>query len=380
MSLRIAILGTRGVPNHYGGFERLAEKLAPGLVEAGHAVTVYNSHNHPYQGSEWKGVTIRHCYDPEYWMGCTGQFVYDLNCVLDARKRNFDVILQLGYTSSSVWGLLFPPGSMILYNLDGLEWQRTKYSPLTRRFLLYAERLAVRFSDFTISDSPVIQQYFRSKYGIESEYIAYGADRFGEAEESVLADYGVSRDKYFLLMARMEPENNIETILKGFTASSTDKKMLVIGNTQNKFGRYLQSRFKDDPRILFGGMLYDQRKTHALKTFSSLYFHGHSTGGTNPSLLEAMASGALIAAHDNAFNAAVLGDNAYYFSGPEAITRLVSEVRRGEEEVRMIACNQAKIEERYNWQAIISQYERMIIRSLFLYNNERSILYGRYSC
>ena len=157
MSFRIAILGTRGIPNHYGGFEQLTEHLAPGLVKAGHEVTVYNSHNHPYQGKEWQGVEIRHCYDPEYWMGSAGQFIYDLNCLIDARKRNFDVILQLGYTSSSIWGLLFPRSAMIIYNLDGLEWQRTKYSKLTRRFLLYAEKLAVKFSDFCIADSPVIQ-------------------------------------------------------------------------------------------------------------------------------------------------------------------------------------------------------------------------------
>src|SRR5205807_2629447 len=145
MSFRIAILGTRGIPNHYGGFEQLAEHLAPGLVKAGHTVTVYNSHNHPYQGKEWEGVEIRHCYD--------------------------------------------------------------------------AEKLAVSFSDFYIADSPVIQSYFRNKYGIESEYIAYGAELFQQADERVPKEYGVSPGNYFLLMARMEPENNIETILDGFIQS-----------------------------------------------------------------------------------------------------------------------------------------------------------------
>ncbi|HEY6899962.1 MAG TPA: DUF1972 domain-containing protein, partial [Puia sp.] len=159
MSLRIAIMGTRGIPNHYGGFEQLAEHLAPGLVAMGHAVTVYSSHNHPCQVKEWKGVNIVHCYDPEYWMGSAGQFIYDLNCIMDVRKKKFDVLLQLGYTSSSVWGSLFPPGALVLYNMDGLEWQRAKYSKLTRRFLLFAEKLAVRYSHYRISDSPVIQQY-----------------------------------------------------------------------------------------------------------------------------------------------------------------------------------------------------------------------------
>ena len=122
MSVRIAILGTRGIPNHYGGFEQLAEYLAPGLVAAGHDVTVYNSHNHLYQEKSWKGVHIRHCHDPEYMLGSAGQFIYDLNCLIDARRQQYDVILQLGYTSSSIWGWLFPRKSKIIYNLVGLVW------------------------------------------------------------------------------------------------------------------------------------------------------------------------------------------------------------------------------------------------------------------
>ena len=126
MSLRIAILGTRGIPNHYGGFENLAEHLAPALVRSGHEVYVYNSHNHPFRETLWKGVHIVHCYDPEFRMGSAGQFIYDLNCIRDARKRNYDVILQLGYSSSSVWGRLFPAKSVIVYHMDGLEWKRTR--------------------------------------------------------------------------------------------------------------------------------------------------------------------------------------------------------------------------------------------------------------
>lgn len=380
MSLRIAILGTRGIPNHYGGFEQLTEHLAPGLVEAGHEVTVYNSHNHPYQGREWKGVHIRHAYDPEYFMGCAGQFIYDLNCLLDARRRDFDVILQLGYTSSSVWGALFPGKAMILYNLDGLEWRRTKYSKLARHFLLYAEKLAIKYSDFTIADSPVIQSYFREKYGIESEYIPYGAELFATPEAGGLKTYGLEPGSYFLLMARMEPENNIETILDGFAGSRSDKKFLVVGNTSNKFGSYLVNKFKRDRRILFTGTIYDQERIHCLKFFSRLYFHGHSTGGTNPSLLEAMASQALIAAHDNAFNKAVLGEHAYYFSTPGDVASLIDGIPPGAAKADMIRCNMKKIIEKFNWPLIIDQYERFILQSLFIYNNERNILYRRYSC
>lgn len=157
MALKIGILGTRGIPNNYGGFEHIAGYLAKGLVEKGHEVTVYNSHKHPYQHKLWNGVKIIHCYDTEYIIGIAGQFIYDLNCILDSRKRGYDIILMLGYTSSSVWGMSYPKDPIIITNMDGLEWNRTKFSRPVRSFLKYAEKLSVKFSDHHVVDFPVIK-------------------------------------------------------------------------------------------------------------------------------------------------------------------------------------------------------------------------------
>src|SRR5215469_9735731 len=151
--MNIGIIGTRGIPNQYGGFEQFAEFIAPALVERGHAVTVYNSSLHPYKENNWKGVNLVHQYDAEGKLGTAGQFIYDFNCIKDSRKRKFDVILQLGYTSSSVWSFLFPKKSVLVTNMDGLEWKRTKYSKPVRRFLRYAEKWAATYSDFLIADS-----------------------------------------------------------------------------------------------------------------------------------------------------------------------------------------------------------------------------------
>jgi hypothetical protein len=208
MTLNIGILGTRGIPNNYGGFEQFAEHLSEGLVQRGHGVTVYNSHLHPYKKDNWKGVRIVHCYDPENLLGPAGQFIYDLNCILDARKRNYDIVLQLGYTSSSVWGSLFPGKSINITNMDGLEWQRPKYSKPVQQFLKYAEKLAIKHSDFHIADSLEIQKYLEDKYKISISYIPYGADRFANADEKILLEYGLTKRNFSLLMARMEPENN----------------------------------------------------------------------------------------------------------------------------------------------------------------------------
>jgi glycosyltransferase involved in cell wall biosynthesis len=368
MKLRIAILGTRGIPNYYGGFEHISEYVSAGLVKRGHSVTVYNSHNHPYQKDEWNGVEIRHCFDPEYLMGTAGQFVYDMNCLLDARKRNFDVVLIMGYTSSSVWGKLYPKNSTIITHMDGLEWKRTKYSKPVQQFLKYAEKLAVQYSQYYISDSPVIKTYLQDKYQVDSGYIPYGADAFTDQEREQLDPTQALKEDYFLLMARMEPENNIETILDGFSSSNSNKKFKVLGDTSNRFGKFITHKFQKDGRIQFNGAIFDTPKVRQLQNNSYLYFHGHSVGGTNPSLLEAMASEALIAAHNNPFNKSVLSSDAFYFSNAGDVQHLIENVQREDSEKTMVKNNLHKIHYQFNWEKVINQYEEFIVDC---YNNTR---------
>ncbi|HEY9362982.1 MAG TPA: DUF1972 domain-containing protein [Chitinophagaceae bacterium] len=362
MKLKIAILGTRGIPNRYGGFEQLAEHLSKGLVKRGHGVTVYSSHRHPYQQSNLEGVEIIHRYDPENEMGTAGQFIYDLNCIRHARKNKFDVLLFLGYTSSSLWGGLYPQKPVVISNMDGMEWKRAKYAKPVRTFLEFAESLAIKYSDFYIADSPKIQQYLHTKYDINAVYIPYGAEIFPGDRSTLLSSFGITHHNYYLLIARMEPENNVETILDGFHQSNSEKVFIVIGSTKNKFGKYLQKKFMNDGRIQFIGPLFDPAKTHLLRYHSLLYFHGHSAGGTNPSLLEAMASHALIAAHRNEFNSSVLMQDAYYFSSAEEVKYLIENICRTPSADLMTARNFVKIQQKFNWPMIIDQYEAFILK------------------
>jgi glycosyltransferase involved in cell wall biosynthesis len=358
--MKIAIIGTRGIPNFYGGFEQMAQYLAVGLLNKGHEVTVYNSHTHPYQQNEWNGVKLIHCYDAENRIGTAGQFVYDFNCIMNARKYNYDVILFLGYTSSSVFGRLFPKNAVIISNMDGMEWKREKYSRPVKQFLKYAEKLAVKYSQFFIADSTVIQTYIDAKYKIASKYIPYGAEIFANNDEGTLTKYNVTPYNYHMLMARMEPENNIDMILNGFHNSHSDKKFIVVGNCNNSYGKLMYEKYCKDERILFVGGIFDGEITNTLRVFCKLYFHGHSVGGTNPSLLEAMASKALIAAHDNQFNRAVLGTDACYFDSPAAVKQLVETTDHGEKEKNMMQLNLNKIKDKYNWPAVIDEYEKFI--------------------
>ncbi len=362
--LKIGILGTRGIPNQYGGFEQFAEYLSLGLVERGHEVVVYNGHTHTYQQSSWNGVQLVHCYDPEYKIGTAGQFIYDLNCILDARKRNFDILLQLGYTSSSVWSFLLPKNQQILTNMDGLEWKRSKYSSKVQRFLKWAEKRAVNSSDVLIADSIGIQSYLKKTFSTDSVYIPYGAHTFTNPSQEVLSTYNLPAGGYDMLIARMEPENNIEVILDGVEASNSQLPMLVIGGIKNNFGQYLQTKFTSSTKIKFLGPVYDQNALNNLRYFSRYYFHGHSVGGTNPSLLEAMASNTCIIAHHNEFNEAILGKDAYYFTNASNIKNRLEQELDAEKCRQNRQVNQKKIEQKFTWNSIVSQYEELFLSSV----------------
>jgi len=370
--MKIGILGCRGIPNHYGGFEQFAEYLSKGLVELGMEVWVYNSHNHPYHEDEWMGVHLIHCYDPEYKIGTAGQFIYDLNCILDSRKRNFDIIYQLGNTSSAVWHRLLPVKPYRVSNMDGLEWIRTKYSQKVRKFLKYAEKMAVNSNDLLIADSEAIQEYVFKTYQREAVFIPYGAEVFNDPNPSLLRNYGLLPNAYFMLISRFQPDNHIEEIIKGVLMSSTDLPLLVIGSYQSKFGNYLYRSYNSD-RIRFLGSIFDIEILNQLRYYSRLYFHGHSSGGTNPSLLEAMASSAVICAHDNPFNRAVLKTDAFFFQDEYQIASLLNQETDIEKQSVWIRENIDRLRKVYNWEKIINTYFELFSKIGSMEESNRTI-------
>ena len=359
--MRIGILGTRGIPNRYGGFEQCAEFLALGLAARGHEVWVYNAHNHEWQENKWNGINIIHCNDPEARMGTAGQFIYDLNCILDSRKRRFDILLQLGYTSNSIWFALWPKNSRNIVNMDGLEWKRSKYNRYVQQFLKVAEKWAATHADHLIADSIGIQNYLKNTYGKSSTFIPYGAEIFSTPDSKILEKYQLIAYNYHLLIARMEPENNIEMIIKGVIASKSNVPLIVVGKTDNGFGTYLKDAYEKFSNIIFLGGIYDTEIINNLRYYSLIYFHGHSVGGTNPSLLEAMGCSALIAAHDNVFNQTVLGNDAFYFSNAEAVSTLITDISDKTNFTEKLSNNLEKIDTKYNWESIVTAYELVFL-------------------
>jgi glycosyltransferase involved in cell wall biosynthesis len=359
--MKIAIIGTRGIPNNYGGFEQFSEYLSVGLVQLGHEVFVYNSHNHPYKKSRWNKVNIIHCFDPEYLIGTSGQFIYDLICIINCRKHDFDIVLQLGYTSSSIWNRIMPKKAILVTNMDGIEWKRSKFSKKVQKFLQYAESLAVKYSDYFIADSIGIQQYLQEEYKVESIYIPYGAELMSEPSSNILNFFNLKKYNYDIVIARMEPENNIEMIINGYLDSKKERDLVIIGNLETKFGKYISEKYNDNS-IKYLGFVSGIENLNSFRNFSNLYFHGHSVGGTNPSLLEAMASNSLICAHDNVFNKSILNKDGYYFNSSSEITEFINLIRKDKNKKDKLMSNRDKIKTIYSWDRIINSYNNFFKR------------------
>jgi hypothetical protein len=355
----IGIVGTRGIPNRYGGFEELAEVLSRGLVEKGFEVHVYNSHDHINQNTTWHGVNIIHKYNPEHLFGL-GALIYDFNTIWNCRKNKFDIIIQLGYATSSIWvSTILPKKTKVVTNMDGLEWKRAKYGFFTRNFIKVAERIAVKRSNYLIADSPIIKKYL-TRYQKEVETIAYGAKIFEKPDAAELEQFELEPYNYHLLIARMVPENNIEMILEGYLASESKTPFVVIGNQQNRYGRYVARRF-NNKNICFLGPLFNKTSLNNLRFYSNLYFHGHTVGGTNPSLLEAMASSAFICAHNNTFNKAVLGENAVFFKTSQDISKILMKYSKDIEHP-FILRNRNEIKKNYVWSNVVDRYAKVLLR------------------
>lgn len=363
LKIKLGILGCRGIPNHYGGYEQFAQYLSKGLVARGYEVWVYNSSLHPYQADEWEGVKLIHCYDPEDKLGAFGQFVYDFHCLRDASKRPFDVLLQLGYTSSAIWHRLWPKNMLQVMHMDGLEWKRSKYSPLVQRFLHKMEAWAAQKADALVADSEVIQTYLKDHYQQDAAFIPYGAPLGISPNVQDLAPWGLVAKQYFLAIARFVPENNLEPIIQGYLASQHPFPLVLVGEPRHRYGQYLQKRYASS-RVVFIGSIYDQTMLDSLRFHAGLYFHGHSVGGTNPSLLEAMACQVPICAHDNPFNRAVLGTEALYFDGDTAISDHLSKWEQISFPFQWIVANAEKIQHKYHWEKILDAYEGLFGRML----------------
>lgn len=357
--LRIAMVGTRGVPAHYGGFETAIEEIGQRLVHRGHKVTVYCR----YTG---KGTQ-----KPLQYLGM------DLVHLAAMHKRSLET---LSHTGLSVAHLLrHRPDAAIVFNaanapylpvirmagipvathVDGLEWKRAKWGRAGRRYYQSVEKLAVIWSDALIADAVGIQDYYRQKFDADTVYLAYGAPLLEPGHSDKLAQLGLEPQGYHLVVARFEPENNVHLIVEGFTRSSARLPLIVVGSAPYSDRYTRQVHELADARVRFVGGVWDQDLLGQLYANAKVYWHGHSVGGTNPSLLRAAGSGTATNAFDVGFNREVLDSTGRYFRGPQDVARLAAEAELPSSDVAVRGEQARQITLRYNWDHVTDGYEQL---------------------
>ncbi|MFA5648928.1 MAG: DUF1972 domain-containing protein [Bacteroidales bacterium] len=360
--MKIAIIGTKGIPNRYGGFEAFAERLSQGLLAYGFCVEVYQpaisaAKLEPYLGVQRVGVTI-----PSFLPSNILRIAYNLQSLCMVRKTKPDVVICCGHSPS----LFFPFFSKkttqnIIVNLDGLEWKRAKWGALASFVLKLTERLAVRYAGALVADSVAVKNYITRTYRKQASFIPYGAsDLQPNPDLQILAALGVEQQKFALLIARIEPENSIEMAIKA--AINTDKILVVVGALTTAYAKKLTKRYARYPRIIFANSIYNYQQLSALRLACKIYIHGHSVGGTNPSLLDAMNSGCFIIAHDNEFNRETMANGGFYFSSVALLQNHIEKAWATTESTRDNLCsiNKSRIANSYIWDEVTSKYVSLI--------------------
>ena len=356
--MKIAILGTRGIPNNYGGFEQCAEYLSIGLVKKGHQVAVYSPDYHPYSEEAYMGVKIIRKASPQYFFGSSvSNFIYDYLCFKDAVSKDFDIILELGLITASL-SIIFcnHKNKVIVTNLDGLEWKRLKWNNIVQKITKKLEEYGVKYSDYLITDNVGIQDYIKDEYDKNSKFIAYGAVDITIPRSTYLKEYGLVPDNYLLSIARLEPENNLEMMFDGYIASRIKKPYFVVGNHLTEYGDFLKDKYRNTG-VIFLGSIFNKIHLDNIRYYSSFYLHGHSVGGTNPSLLEAMAAKSFILAHDNQFNKSVVNENAFFFNSVDALADLLKDKEIINNKFVFVRNNLNKIDQEYRWSIVVNKYE-----------------------
>ena len=318
-STRIAILGTNGLPARYGGFETLAEQLVRYHARQNRPedLTVYCSASQSVNRPD-HFETARLEYSSLSANGIAS-IAYDATTLRHALNQGIDVALMLGVSGAIALPWLRRKGARIIVHLDGMEWQREKWSPMARRFLKWSEALATRHADAIIADSEAIAQNVRDTHGLDPEVITYGGDQ-ATTEQDPQVDLSPLPDNYALALCRIEPENNVEMILEA--CAQANQPLVFVGNwNSSAYGKELRQRFAGKPGIDLRDPVYDPGNLYNLRVGSSLYLHGHSAGGTNPSLVEMMHIGRPIFAFDCPFNRETTGNAAAFFDTAESLIK-----------------------------------------------------------
>jgi glycosyltransferase involved in cell wall biosynthesis len=362
----MGMVGTRGVPARYGGFETAIEEIGRRLVERGHEVTVYC--RDPRDGST---MPERHLGMHLVTLPAVRSKAVEtlshtaLSVAHEVIRRNEDVTFLFNSANSLFLPVLRLSKAPVAVHVDGLEWRRSKWSGAGKRYYRTAEALAVRWADALIADAAGIGDYYRDEFGATTELISYGAPVLDDVDDDRLAELGLEAGEFHLVVARFEPENHIELMVSGYRSSDAVLPLVVVGGApySDEYTRSVHAAAGADGRIRLLGPLWDQEQLNQLYAHARLYLHGHSVGGTNPSLLRAMGAGAPVGAYDVVFNREVLGDAGWFFDDAASVGRVVEAAERDPGEcARRAKCSQQRIASHYQWDGVTDGYEQLARR------------------
>ena len=358
----LEILGTRGIPAQHGGFETFAEKLSIYLVERGWDVTVYcqTPGADKVYTEQWNGINLTHI--PVNRTGAIGTVLFDIKSTILASKKD-SLVLTLGYNTAilSIFYKLNKRKNII--NMDGIEWKRQKWGLIEKSWLLINELLGCWLGDHLIADHPTIATHLATRTNNSRiTMIPYGAELISRANSDKILSLGINPSEYALVIARPEPENSILEIVKAFSKKKRGLSLIVLGNyypTENEYHHRVKSSASSE--VLFPGAIYDKNVVDELRFHARLYVHGHTVGGTNPSLVEAMGAAMPILAHDNAFNRWVTNNEAHYFESEDACARAFDYLLDNKQELRRLkSASLSRFETTFTWDRILKQYESLL--------------------
>ena len=357
--MRIALLGTRGIPASYGGFETFAEELSKRLVVRGHSVTVWCRQRHSearYLGVDLRYVpTIRHKY--------LDTIVHTFLSTLDLLVHRHDAALYCNAANAIFTWMPRIAGVPVALNVDGLERKRKKWNAAARAWYLASEWLATVLPSAVVSDAEKIAEYYRTRYGKATTFIPYGAEVGPVASTDVLRELGLEPGRYFLYVSRMEPENNALLVREAFERLDTDMKLALIGDAPYAHEYIRRVRDTRDPRVVMPGAIYG-RGYQELESHCFAYIHATEVGGTHPALIEAMGRGALTLYLDTVENAEVAAEAALPFTHDDLTAQLARTLAMSDAERHGLrSAAMQRVSERYSWDAVTDAYERLL-RSL----------------
>ena len=358
--MRIAILGTRGVPASYGGFETFAEQLSTRLVARGHEVTVYcRSHYVSPRQLEYHGVRLKVL--PTFRHKYFDTIVHTFISALHASTHRFDAALICNAANAPFAPILRVVGTPVALNVDGLEHKRKKWNWLGRGYYRLAERLATLLPNEVVTDARVIQDYYLARYNTPSTMIAYGAEIERRHDRATVRQWGVEPNRYVLYVSRLEPENNARLVIEAFKRVRTSHRLLIVGDAPyaHEYIRELRERAESDPRIIFTGFVFGD-SYRALQQNAYCYVHATEVGGTHPALVEAMGYGNCVLTLAAPENIEVVGEAGIPYKNERELAEQLQRVLR---DASMVTAYRQRAQERvrqyYDWEGVVDRYESL---------------------